>query len=373
MSDETGSQPSQHPGRVVVVQTAFVGDVVFASPVIHALRQAYPQAHLALMVRPDKAELAACIPGLDQVLTFDKRGRESGLTGLFRAAGKLKRGRFDLLISLHRSARSALLAKLSSIQLRLGFRSGLGGLGYHIAVVPSVHEPCRLFQEFDLLKRIGVEPDGYHLRLKAPADQVEYLEAFNRSKGLQSDAKLVALCIGSLWPTKRWPPVYFSSLAESLKERSYQPVLFGGGEELGIAREIEKLVADPMLSCVGNSLVESAALLSKCQMAVGGDTGLTHMARALGVPTVAIYGPTDQRQHCFDDRSRVLAAKIQCRPCSRHGQNRCPERHHDCVRLVSPERVMDAFREISNLQTPVPRFAHGDADVCKDGDAVPLP
>jgi heptosyltransferase-2 len=358
---------------VVLVQTAFVGDVVFASPLVHAIKQSHPQAWLAMVVRPGKAQVAACIPGVDEVVAFDKRSQESGPDGLWRTARRLRAGNFDLMISPHRSARTALLARLSGIPLRVGMDSWLGRLCYHQAVRPSRSEPSRLVQHMELLKRVGIPPAGYQLRLKAPEGQRQILEAFQRSHGLDPDVRMVALCIGSVWPTKRWPAVYFGSLAESLKERGYLPVLFGGGDEIDIARAVSEVVKGQLCDCVGNSLSESAALLEHCKMAVGGDTGLTHMARALGVPTVVIYGPTDSRQHMFTERTKVLAAKIKCRPCSRHGQNHCPEKHHDCMRLVSPEQVMDAFREIANLQTPVPPSDR--ADLARDvaGENLPLP
>lgn len=364
--DETSPQrPGPVPEKVLLLQTAFIGDVIFISPLVHAIKQAYPQARLTLMVRPAKAEVAACIPGVDDVATFDKRGREAGLFGLLRAARKIRRQGFDLLIAPHRSTRSALLAHFSRIPLRVGYRCGLGRLCYHLALRPDGDELCRLVQDQQLLRRVGIDPAGHKLRLKAPPQHRQLVTEFLRANGLPGETRLVALCIGSVWPTKRWPPVYFASLAESLFERGYRPVLFGGGDEIEIADEIERVVPGKVLSCVGNSLTETAALIDRCEMAVGSDSGLTHMARALGVPSVLIYGPTDSHQHRFEERCQVLAAKVPCRPCSRHGHNRCPERHHDCMRLVSPEQVMDALRQIAGVQTPVPADG-GQARVAGD-------
>jgi heptosyltransferase-2 len=340
----------------VVVQTAFIGDVVFASPLVHAIKETYPESSISLLVRPSSAEVAGCIPGVDQVLTFDKRGDESGPLGTWRAAQRIRRDKYDLLVSPHRSARTATLAWLSGIPLRVGYKNGLGRMAYHVAVSPHAEDICSLTQDLELLRKIGIEPAGTRLRLKGPEGKRPYLEDFFSRNKLTLESKLVALCIGAYWPTKRWPQVYFASLGESLKERGYEPVLFGGPNERAIATKIDEVLKVPLTSCVGNTLAESAALLEKCQMSVGGDSGLTHMSRALGVPTVLIYGPTDPRMHTFGEKTKVLTAKVKCRPCSRHGQRRCPERHHDCMRLVSPENVLDALKEITTLQTPVPRI-----------------
>jgi len=328
---------------------------VFTSPLVHAIKETYPESSVSLLVRPSAAEVAECIPGVDKVLTFDKRGEESGPLGTWRAAQRIRREKYDLLVSPHRSARTATLAWLTGIPLRVGYKNGLGRMAYHVAAPPSAEEACFLTQDLELLKKIGIEPAGTRLRLKGPEGKWPYIEEFFSRHKLTLKSKLVALCIGAFWPTKRWPPVYFASLGESLKERGYEPLLFGGPNERAIATKIEEVLKVPLNSCVGNTLAESAALLQKCDMSVGGDSGLTHMSRALGVPTVLIYGPTDPRMHTFNEKTKVLTAKVKCRPCSRHGPRKCSERHHDCMRLVSPENVLDALKEITTLQTPVPR------------------
>jgi heptosyltransferase-2 len=339
----------------VVVQTAFIGDVVFTSPLVHAIKEAYPQASVSLVVKPSNREVARCIPGVDQVLTFDKRASESGPVGLVRVALGIRRRKFDLLIASHRSSRTALLSWLSGVPMRVGYRKGFGRMAYHIAVNYNPGEPCTLAQDFKLLQNVGIQSSDLRLRLKGPNDREGYVKKFYERNGLSAETKLVGLCVGAYWPTKRWAPVYFASLGEALKDRGYQPVLLGGPDELSIGAEISSACQQPLLSCIGNSLAESIVLMEKCAMTVGGDSGLTHMSRALGVPTVLIYGPTDQRAHTFGEKTKVLTAKVKCRPCSRHGPRKCPELHHDCMRLVSPESVIEALREIASLQTPIPR------------------
>ncbi len=343
------------PKKVVIVQTAFIGDVVFASPLVHAIKKAHPKTQVWLMVRPKSQEVAACIPEIDGVLTFDKYGGETGPGGVLQAAARIRRENFDLLVSPHRSARTALVARLSGVPCRVGYRQGLGRLAYNLALSPMRNEPCNLAQDLKLIEAVGIPAAGTRLRLVAPEDKSKYADGFLEQHAIGADDRLVALCVGAYWATKRWPAVYFASLGESLKERGYRPLLFGGPYEKEIVARIAEARGEPLVSCVGNSLAESAALLARCDTAVGGDSGMTHMARALGVPTVLIYGPTDQRAHRFDDKTQVLTAKVKCRPCSHHGPRRCPKQHHDCMRMVSPEDVLDALRRITDLKTPVPQ------------------
>jgi heptosyltransferase-2 len=341
--------------KVLVVQTAFIGDVVFASPIVHSVKEAYPQAKVTMLVRPQVQDLAKCIPGVDSILTFDERGKDSGSIGLLRTSWKVRCQDFDLLISPHRSARAALLSKMSSIPMRVGYTSGIGRWAYTAAVALGSTEMHSIEHDMKLLEAAGIEPLGTRLRLKEPVDGKQYIDGFYSKHSLTSEDKLIGLCIGAYWPTKRWPAVYFTSLAELLQDRGYTPVLLGGHKELSVEEEILNTLKKPVLSCVGNSLPESAALLQRCQAVVGGDSGLTHMAHALGVPSVIIYGPTNHKLHSFGENVKVLTALIKCRPCSSEGQRKCPKSHHDCMRLVSPEKVLDALRDLVNLKTPIPQ------------------
>ncbi|NMB75877.1 MAG: lipopolysaccharide heptosyltransferase II [Myxococcales bacterium] len=339
---------------MAIVQTAFVGDVIFASPLAQAIKSRHPQARLALVVRAAQAEVASCIPGVDEVVIFDKRGADRGPVGLWRAARRL-RGRFDVLLSLHRSTRSGLLAYLSGIPLRVGFRQGPWRLAYHRAVPWREAEPAPLPQYLRLLEAIGIPAQNPQLRLQAPPDSPRRIEAFRLRHPELPPGPWVALCIGSVWATKRWPAVYFASLAALLSRSGYHALLLGGPGERDIESEIRRAATVEIFSDVGGTLSDAAALLSGCAAAVGGDSGLAHMARALGIPTVVLFGPTDARAHLFDRRSRPLTAQVKCRPCSRHGPQRCPKGHHDCMRLISPQEVAEAVFDLLSPRCPTPR------------------
>jgi len=362
---------SKPPKKIVVIQTAYIGDVVFLSPLVHAIKNKFEETQISVLVRPYASQVAECIPGVDSVLIFDKHGEDSGSPGVIKAARRIRKEKFDLLIAPHRSTRTAILSGLTGIPLRVGYRQGLGRLVYHAAIDPIPNESCNIIQNFNLLEKIGIPADDPRLRLKSPKGNWAYFDEFLTANGLEANDKLVALCIGAFWQTKRWPAVYFASLGESLKDRGYQPIMFGGPNERELALKINRTIKTPIKSCVGNSLSETATLLSKCEAAVGGDSGLTHMARALGLATVLIYGPTDQKAHVFDERSKVLTAKVKCRPCSHHGPRKCPDKHHDCMRMVSPENVLDALRKIANLQTPVPLTERQPGS--SRADATPMP
>ena len=135
-------------------------------------------------------------------------------------------------------------------------------------------------------------------------------------------------------------------LADRLAERGLHPVLLGGPGEKTLAEAVQARAGARCLDTTGNPVGEALAILARSAVCVGGDTGLVHAARALGVPTVAVFGPTTPSAHEMGRRERAFALGIDCSPCSAHGQRRCPLGHHRCLRDLTPERVLDACESV---------------------------
>ena len=149
-----------------------------------------------------------------------------------------------------------------------------------------------------------------------------------------------ALCIGSEWETKIWPSEHFAALADRLAERGLTPILLGGPREKPLATAVQARAGAQCIDTTGNPVGEALALIARCRLCVGGDSGLVHAARALGVPTVAVFGPTATAAHEMGPRERAVTLGLDCSPCSVHGQRRCPLGHHRCMRDLPAERVL---------------------------------
>src|SRR5207237_8123867 len=149
-----------------------------------------------------------------------------------------------------------------------------------------------------------------------------------------------ALCIGSEWETKIWPAAHFAMLADRLAERGLTPVLLGGAREKPLAEAVQARAGARCVDTTGNSIGEALAILSRSAICVGGDSGLVHAARALGVPTVALFGPTAPMVHELGPKERAVALGLDGSPCSAHGQRRCPLGHHRCLRDLSAGLVL---------------------------------
>jgi heptosyltransferase II len=157
---------------------------------------------------------------------------------------------------------------------------------------------------------------------------------------------LLAVAPGARWPTKRWPVERFAAVAQELAQaRRAAVVVLGGREDVPLTQELCRRLRVPVLDSTGKlSLLHTAALLQQCHLLLSNDSGLMHMATALRVPVVAIFGPTVQEFgfYPFKASARVVSAEISCRPCSTKGSGRCPRGHHQCMQQVTGAQVCAA-------------------------------
>jgi heptosyltransferase II len=323
------------PSHVAVIQTAFLGDVVFTSPLVRALTLAWPRARVRFVCRPKAVPLARCIPGVAEAVGYDKDGAHRGPAGLWRAARAL-RG-VEVAVVPHPSLRSALLARLSGARVRVGPAYRAVRALYTVPVPPRDREPF-VERWLDLARALGFDAPN-ELRLTAPPQAVE------EAARLLGDGPCVGLVVGSEWAPKRWPPEHFAALADRLAAEGLRPVLLGAPDERPLAEGVlRSLRAARPLDLVGNGIVESLGVIARLRAAVGGDTGLLHVARALGTPALLLFGPTDPGAHTLEPHAQALRLGLPCQPCHAHGQRACPLQHHDCLRKLEVDRVWGALK-----------------------------
>lgn len=316
-------------GRVLVVQPAFIGDVVFTSALVEALAERF--AEVDVCVTPRARDVALAMPRAAHAQVFDKRGADKGIGGLWRSARRLRERGYNLAVLPHQSPRSAMLALFARIPRRIGF-AGAPGSPFYTERVTARPGPY-LSREAALARAAGAEPRPMTL-----VPRPEWVRAADERLG--NATAIAALCIGSEWETKIWPAQHFAELADRLAERGLLPVLLGGAGETVLAEAVQARAGARCLDTTGNPVGEALAILARSAIAVGGDTGLVHAARALGVPTVALFGPSSAAVHQIGERQRAVSLGLECSPCSVHGQRHCPLGHHRCMRDLSAEAVI---------------------------------
>jgi heptosyltransferase-2 len=325
------------PARVLIVQTAFLGDTVFTSSLFRAIARRFPGAEVDVCVAPRGQDVALAFPGVGHVHVYDKRGADRGFRGLRRLAGRLATRQYPLAVLPHGSIRTALLARLSGIPERVGFAGAPGSFLYTARV--RTDERAFLRREAALAAALGAGPAAMQLVPRA-----EWVDVAGAALAGAGGEKLAAVCLGSEWPTKIWPARHVAGLTRRLAQSGLRPVLLGGARERALAREIRD--AGGCIDTTGNSVGEALAILARSAIAVGGDSGLVHAARALGIPTVAVFGPTASDVHVFGARERAVTLGLSCSPCSVHGSMRCPLGHHRCLDDLDAETVAAACREV---------------------------
>jgi heptosyltransferase-2 len=329
----------------LVIQTAFLGDVVLTTPLLEAL--AARHGPVDVVTTPAAAPLIETHPAVRRVIPYDKKGRDRGLGGLYRLARALRAERYECAYLPHRSLRTALAAWLARIPQRVGFDDGWRSL------YTDVRERPKQGHEIDrVLALAGVAMHRARPTLHVTLADRAATEGFLREHGIRE--RFVALAPGSIWGSKRWP--YYRELAERLAGR-VEILLVGGPEDAGLAAEITAAVARSggraVSGCGRLTVRQAAEAIRRAAVLVTNDSAPLHLAQAVDTPTVAIFGSTVP-SFGFGPRGPrdqvVEVDGLPCRPCSAHGPPSCPLGHHLCMKSLSVQDVLHAIEETGALR-----------------------
>lgn len=354
----TGNSAEIHTMNLLVIQTAFIGDVVLTTPLAQAAKERLG-ARVTVVVRPSTADLLRDHPAVDAVVVFDKNGAERGVGGLLALGRRLRAERFDAALIPHRSLRSALLAWLARVPMRVGFQTSAGRwLLTHRVPYRAVHEVER---NLDLLQPWGSDTTGFAPGLYPNEQDDASVVAFLKNAGIEPDQALIGLAPGSVWATKRWLPERFTEVADHLAtETGACVILFGAREDLSLCTEIARQARKTVVTAGKLSLLQSATLARRCDFLISNDTGMAHIAAAMGTPVVGLFGPTVPAFGFapYGTDHQIVERPLACRPCGRHGGVRCPLGTHACMREITVEQVLDAANHLAgthrNASPPAP-------------------
>lgn len=331
---------------VLVIQTAFLGDVVLTTPLIAAAAERFhPLPVSALVIPPGAMALgwpADPVPGLDEIIVYDKRGRDRGFMNFLKFAKRIREHRFDLALVPHRSHRSAALAWLAKIPLRVGFsENALGFLYTH--KVPRRMDVHEVLRNMALLDPFGGPPAGFVPRLKVSTSDNARASAGGLLKDAPKGKMRVGIAPGSVWGTKQWMPEGFAAVMDGLYEKHRASfVIIGGPGDVDAAEKVVRSSRAPALNLAGKtSIPEMIAAIETLDLFITNDTGPMHIAAALGVPVFALFGPTSPaRTGPYGRIHRIIRTDIPCAPCYRR---HCKE--PKCMQGIAVETVLRAINE----------------------------
>lgn len=344
-------KPDPNPRRIFVKGLNWVGDAVISTPALAHLRRAHPAAVITLMVRPWVAPIFEHNPDINDLWVHDDS--ESN-RAFFKAVKMVHGGRFDVGFAFPNSIRSALLLALGGVKWRVGYN--INGrwplLNGRIEADPKILKLHQVFYYLALTEDL-CGPVGKTTQLVLNPGEVEQDEVklMLRQRGLDRGRPLIGLAPGSINSVaKRWPAERFAQLADKLAaEQNAEVVLLGGAPEKKVLDQVASLCKGKVHNLVGQvSLSQSIALVQRLSALISNDSGAMHIGAALGVPTLAIFGPTEwESTYPFSKRAKILRKEgIDCAPCMLRD---CPIDHR-CMTSISVDDVIaglkNLFREI---------------------------
>ena len=327
------------PASILILDTAWVGDVVFTTSLIGAVKRAWPGSELHILVAPRGEPVVQRHPLVDRVWVYDKHRTQKSLRSSRKLAHTLRGEHFDLILNAHPSFRSRLLTRIIGAPLSIGYR-GFGSRSCFTHSIPNdlAVEPDHVVRRVNLLRVLRPDAQPEPLTIGLDPEAVRWAEEFLTSHGAQGSPRLALVC-GSAWNTKRWSSDHFAEIARRWHRNGGHTLAIGGrAESDDVAFITAKGEAIPLIQ---EPLTRVAALLARCEVTVGNDTGVSFLAIAAGCPKVIVlYGSTQVNYNFPAPHKAITAGAPCCLPRTGHGARRCKWGNDPwCMGQISVEKV----------------------------------
>ncbi|NPA12661.1 MAG: lipopolysaccharide heptosyltransferase II [Aquificae bacterium] len=330
--------------KIVIWQTAFLGDLILTTPMFHSIKNILPQSSITVVAKPFGRDVLKNNPYIDQLILFDKK-RDSILSLI----KQLRRERFDIGISPHRSHRASYTLFLSGIPERIGFDKAGFSFLYTKRFPHRFDGTHEIDRNLSLLKGLPEADEKLFHRLpELFLDSEE--EDFPAKVGLKK-GEYILIAPGSKWGTKRWTAKGFGEVIDRLLKEGETVVLLGGKEDIPFTQQViaNTKNRDKIINLCGkSSLRESFGLVKGAKALISNDSAPVHMAVAFGTPVVDIYGATVPEFGFYPYRNGVVIEdkSVKCRPCSLHGPPECPIKTHQCMENITADMVLQGLNKL---------------------------
>ena len=335
-------------GRILVRSQNWIGDVVIATASLRCIRRSFPDASISVVAKPWVIPILAHNPHIDEIIEYDGKGVHKGVPGMLRLSRYLRTRRFQGAILLQRAFEAALITFLARIPQRMGYTTDARAflLTHKARATKEEFDIPRLEHDLKLLEGFGLKAGKKELLLPVGRDQKGRAERRLRELGVGMDEPLVGFSPGAVGSVlKRWYPERFAELAVRIRETyPARVLLFGAPDEQELGDEVCRRAANPgVVNLAGHtSLEEAIALIGLCGMFVTNDSGLMHVAAALDVPLVCIFGPTDPGRTAPWSKRYVLVRDegVECYGCK---MRKC-DHDHKCMDRITVQRAYQGVR-----------------------------
>ena len=332
--------------KILVIQTAFIGDVILITPLIKALKDKYTNSLIDVMVIPKCAEILYNNPYINKIHVFDKKNMN--FIDFYKFILMIKLEKYDISISPHSSLRSALIPFLANIKHRIGFKRYL----QKYLLTKSVLHKKNIHKIKKNLALINADNLDYNSMLFPVQENQNKIN--NILDSLVLKKHIVVVAPGSVWFTKKWPIEKYIELIKKLILHDCFIILIGAKDEVVSCNHIVNSFndSDPIISVAGDcTILDSAALIQKADLVISNDSGALHIANAVDTTVYAFFGPTTKNIGYFPYRKNdfVFEVDLNCRPCGSHGGKKCPQKHFNCMKLITVDEVLIKIVDMLNL------------------------
>ncbi len=327
--------------KILIIRLSSIGDIVLSTPLIRLLRKKFPSAQIDFVIKKEFAELLKFNPHLTNLIEFDV---SNGFKELLRLKSQILKERYDLIVDIHNNLRSVFLRTFSGARvLKVNKRvfKRLLFVKFKINLYKNIIPVAEKYIE--TVSQLSIKNDNQGLELFVPNDIIELA----KDKINFSDSeRYIAIAPSAKHETKRWLPERFAEVGDRLSEKfNAKIILMGGREDKQRCELVETMMKNkPINICGKTSLLESAGILSLCEMLITNDSGLMHIGSAMKTKVVAIFGSTVKEFGFFPygTKSIVVEKSVSCRPCSHIGRDKCPKGHFKCMKEIQVDDVYDA-------------------------------
>lgn len=333
--------------RILIIKFSSVGDVILSIPSLRALRDKFLVGYkISFLVGDDAKEVLLRSPYIDELLVCNFKGKNRGLRGLLKLGYQLRKKNFDIVIDLQNNRKSHILSRLTLAPASYGYDNKKFSFLLKSRIKDDRPAIDPVTHQFAILKMLGIELQDPHLELWPSEDDSRYVEGLLESGWINPAQKLIGISISASprWLTKAWPLSYIARLCEELSRRDMRVVITGTEKDKGQAERLLAMLegSRPLDACGKTTVNQLACLIKKCSAYVCCDSAPLHIAAAMGIPFVALFGPTDPRRHLPPARDYVVINRqLDCQPCYK---SKC--KHRKCMELIKPEEVLKALDKL---------------------------
>lgn len=330
--------------RILIIQTAFIGDVVLTIPLLKVLKENHNDIEIDFLCIPETSNLLIGNSSINEIIVYDKKGTDKGFTGLIKIIKRIRERKYDIVISPHRSYRSALISFFSNNHNRISFNKSSLSFLYtqNVKYLKNVHEIIRnlkLLEPLGIQKTEIVRPD-----LFPSIDDKTKVEKILICHEINSNDRFIIVAPGSIWYTKRFPEEKYINLLNYFSEDDIKIVLIGSKSDFELCdRILTASTNNKIYNLAGEfSLLQSVELIKRSKVLITNDSAPMHIANSVGTDVIAIFGATvkDFGFYPYGKNDVVFEINgLDCRPCGIHGGNKCPVKTFDCMLRIDEEEI----------------------------------